>query len=328
MPDVDMDIPPVPFEGDYFGLYDPTSLGNVDSRAAQVVPTISGGVPDAVEEDLDSRRCNDDTRLDGTHGDDDDSAEVIPRWTSPTPPTDSDSDEEDDEDAYDVVAWHDGSPRPRLHPTNASMSHDDGKSLVSSDPVQVPDSNPAASAATEMQADAPSHKTFVVPYPGGKAGAPTSTETDRSSTYDYYGADAEVPRDTSPYWPFASKLDWEIAQWAKKRGPGSTSVTELLQIETVVERLGLSYATSRELNNIIDKRMSASRPPFERHEIDVAGEIFEVYYRDIIACARALFGDPEFAPHLLVVPERHYTDEDHTVRMPMQFCMLGGKTWF
>ena len=33
--------------------------------------------------------------------------------------------------------------------------------------------------------------------------------------------------------PFNSQLEWEIAQWAKLRGPGATAFTELLEIEGV-----------------------------------------------------------------------------------------------
>jgi hypothetical protein len=32
---------------------------------------------------------------------------------------------------------------------------------------------------------------------------------------------------------FASKLDWEIARWAKLRGPGSNAMSELLKVEGV-----------------------------------------------------------------------------------------------
>jgi hypothetical protein len=37
----------------------------------------------------------------------------------------------------------------------------------------------------------------------------------------------------NPYAPFSSRLDWEIGRWAKMRGPGSNSLTELLRIEGV-----------------------------------------------------------------------------------------------
>lgn len=56
-------------------------------------------------------------------------------------------------------------------------------------------------------------------------------------------------------------------------------------------------------------------PRFERHEFLVGGEVCEVFYRDVIACIRALFGDPDFMPYLVFRPEKHYTDEDKTERM-------------
>lgn len=92
------------------------------------------------------------------------------------------------------------------------------------------------------------------------------------------------------------------------------------------ERLGLSYKDARSLNKIIDLRITPSRPPFERHEIVVAGEVFEVYYRDIIACARALFGNPEFSAELLLAPERHYTSANQQDRV--YFDMNTGQWWW
>ncbi|KAI9429386.1 hypothetical protein H4582DRAFT_2089338 [Lactarius indigo] len=48
---------------------------------------------------------------------------------------------------------------------------------------------------------------------------------------------------------------------ATMHGPSSSAVTELLAIPEVVERLGLSYSTSNELNSIIDKLPGP--PPFK-----------------------------------------------------------------
>ncbi|KAJ7832325.1 hypothetical protein B0H14DRAFT_3871967 [Mycena olivaceomarginata] len=57
------------------------------------------------------------------------------------------------------------------------------------------------------------------------------------------------------------------------------------------------------------------RPKFTRSEVVVGGEAFELYSRNIIECVRALFGDTDFAPYLFVVPERHYADQDKTIRL-------------
>lgn len=58
----------------------------------------------------------------------------------------------------------------------------------------------------------------------------------------------------------------------------------------------------------------------------MAGEAFDVYCRDIIDCVKALYGDPEFAPYLVFVPERHYTDQDETQRL--YHDLHTGKWWW
>jgi Plavaka transposase len=91
------------------------------------------------------------------------------------------------------------------------------------------------------------------------------------------------------------------------------------------EKLGLSYKNTNELNKIVDN-LPSSRPKFRRNEIVVGDETLEVYHRDILECVRALYGDPEFSPHLVFKPERHYADEDKTVRMYGD--MHTGKWWW
>ncbi|PIL34532.1 hypothetical protein GSI_03310 [Ganoderma sinense ZZ0214-1] len=195
---------------------------------------------------------------------------------------------------------------------------------ISDDPAHSPDS-PDVRADIEAETTT---KTYVVPY--GKsalAGAPIPGATAEQAGHVRYGQELQSEDPRRPiYWPFTSKLDWEVARWGKKRGPGSTALTELLEIDGVAEKLGLSFTNSRGLNKIIDKRMSSGRPPFERHEIVVAGEAFEVYYRDVLSCIRALFGDPEFTADLLLAPERHFTDEEQEVRV--YFEMNTGQWWW
>ena len=35
-----------------------------------------------------------------------------------------------------------------------------------------------------------------------------------------------------------------------------------------------------------------------------------MYFRNVLECIAALYGDPEFARHLVYAPERHYSDPD------------------
>ena len=42
-----------------------------------------------------------------------------------------------------------------------------------------------------------------------------------------------IDQDSNPYMPFASELDWRIAQWAVKDGPGQNAFDRLLKIPGV-----------------------------------------------------------------------------------------------
>ncbi|KAI0819424.1 hypothetical protein BC628DRAFT_1332819 [Trametes gibbosa] len=169
-------------------------------------------------------------------------------------------------------------------------------------------------------------KTVVIPFPSNLAGAPVldgPSATDH--TYATYCTQVEGSSTRGPYSPFVSEMDWDVAKWAKTCDVGSTAFSDLLGVPGLAERLALSYKNSRELNIIIDK-LPTARPTFRRKEIMVAGESFEVYFRDILECIRSLLGDPEFAPLLLLVPEQHYTDESKSARV--YFNMNTGKWWW
>ncbi|KAJ3502648.1 hypothetical protein NLJ89_g8789 [Agrocybe chaxingu] len=150
-------------------------------------------------------------------------------------------------------------------------------------------------------------------YPSLKPGA-TIQEPDKHRTADASYQAAIAGSDANPYAPFASRIDWEIARWAKLRGPGSTAFSELLSIKGVREALNLSYKTSDELNQIIDTQLPG-RPKFTRREVVVQGEVMEFYSRDILECVRGLWGDSDFVDDLIFEPERHYADEDETIRV-------------
>lgn len=90
------------------------------------------------------------------------------------------------------------------------------------------------------------------------------------------------------------------------------------------ETLGLSYKNSSELNKLIDTLPGT--PKFKREEIVIAGQAFDVYHRDILECIKAIYSDPEFSGCLAFKPERHYVDEDMTIRMYSE--MNTGKWWW
>ena len=57
-------------------------------------------------------------------------------------------------------------------------------------------------------------------------------------------------------------------------------------------------------------------------------EVFEVYHRDIIQCLRALYGDPEFASHLIFKPEKHFSVDEDGEESSHYHDMHTGKWWW
>jgi hypothetical protein len=93
----------------------------------------------------------------------------------------------------------------------------------------------------------------------------------------------------------------------------------------VADKLGLSFSSTKELNHIIDNKLPGC-PRFECHELTIGGETLELHFRDIIACIRSLFGDPELAHDLIISPEHHYSNHEWTERIYSE--MHTGDWWW
>jgi hypothetical protein len=146
----------------------------------------------------------------------------------------------------------------------------------------------------------------------------------------------------SPWAPFRSDLDWNIARWLKTHRVTSTAVTQLLampgvsifnqlitmyptEVRKVIDGLGLSFHTVKDLNEKIDSNLPG-RPHFQCKKLTVDGESLEFYSRDAIASIRSLYGDPQFAQQLAFAPERHYTSHERTTRIYNE--MYTGDWWW
>ncbi|KAJ7846002.1 hypothetical protein B0H13DRAFT_2238970 [Mycena leptocephala] len=213
------------------------------------------------------------------------------------------------EDGYEV-------PRASHSATNEDTAMQD---------VRRPEPNAAPNREVRKAAeDRFHHKPIVEKYPGRSAGKQIPSDNPKS-TEESYRSSLGDSTNTNPYAPFKSKMDWDIAKWAKLRGSGSTAFTDLLNVDGVCDSLNLSYGTSAQLNKIIDEKLPG-RPKFTRSEVVVNDEVFHLYSRDIMECVRALWGDTGFAPYLFVAPEKHYIDKDKKIRM--YHNMHTGKWWW
>jgi hypothetical protein len=76
----------------------------------------------------------------------------------------------------------------------------------------------------------------------GKAGEPVERNQDHLG-YVRYSRDLQSEDVPSEWAPFSSRMEWEVARWAKLRGPSSTALSELLHINGV-RWLSLSSSTT------------------------------------------------------------------------------------
>ena len=91
--------------------------------------------------------------------------------------------------------------------------------------------NPGSSREARMAAeDAFRQHPVVEKYPDNHAGAPISNKKSVSKNESYAKA---INNKHNSWAPFSSQIDWEVARWAKLRGPGSTALSDLLKIDGV-----------------------------------------------------------------------------------------------
>ncbi|THH20297.1 hypothetical protein EUX98_g8611 [Antrodiella citrinella] len=215
-----------------------------------------------------------------------------------------DEDDEDDEDE-DPIEYEDPqpweAPAPALPQPQAPVTPED----VAEQGPQIPPPPGRTNIEEALRQDI-----HVKVHPSPLAGKPVQQNATTFATY--HGVS---PTDDNPYAPFPNQREWLIARWAKLRGPGSTALDELLKIDGVVNDLHLSFKNSRELNQIIDKKLPTGRPHFRCKEVVIGGEAFDLYYRNVLDCVKALYGDPSFAADMVYKPEEHFADAEHEVRM-------------
>ncbi|KAK7464428.1 hypothetical protein VKT23_006595 [Stygiomarasmius scandens] len=218
--------------------------------------------------------------------------------------TESDFESEDGDAAAAAECEDDWEAEIEREEIDWSNFHDGSDTSGHDTDMQIPVELPPAHPAPCIEPDT-LRKPYVQHYPDPRAGAPLTTQTASTNAHEAY--EQKLGQNHNVWAPFTSEIDWKVAKWAKMRGPGSTALTELLSIDGVSDRLGLSFKNAAELNRILDDNLP-SRPQFQKQEVIVKGEVFEMYFRDILQCVRALYHDAEFAPYLKFAPERHFGD--------------------
>ena len=136
-------------------------------------------------------------------------------------------DDSADVDATDADVWEaldlDSEPNAVAHP---DQIHPSG--VPSSDPTLFESFQlsppPPTPPTPNNHSDIPQTNLTIDRFPHGSPGAPIPGTLQGNSEYQ-----SRSVQGASPWAPFHSKCDWDIALWAKTRGPSSTALTELLQ---------------------------------------------------------------------------------------------------
>ncbi|KAH9916704.1 uncharacterized protein B0H18DRAFT_884628 [Fomitopsis serialis] len=152
----------------------------------------------------------------------------------------------------------------------------------------------------------------------------SATEGSADSEEDRMDVDSEEgeggcaqERDPNGRWkPFASELDWRVANWIIREDVGQGSLNRFLSIPGVVEKLGLTFKDVRELFIKVDAL--PDRAAWKTTSLTFPDRIDEehlVRYRDILEAIKALLGNPAHAKDIVYRPRRVFADRSRTKRI-------------
>lgn len=227
------EAPNVPLspEGDILMGDDTDILGDNDEPAADPKPIEDYFGTDYTEEELglgtQNRGNNEDDTPEWVNANGSDG-----QWSEPSP---SDSESDDDElspDEDEEPGWE--APVAPLdigleHDTPAEQDRADDKKHAEDEDEEHLDEDEVHVLRSQAR-----RKVHIQHFPSDVAGQPVHTPGGVPTGYAEY--QSRVPHVGDPgniFAPFQSELDWKVARWAKLRGPGSTAVSELLEISGV-----------------------------------------------------------------------------------------------
>jgi hypothetical protein len=144
-----------------------------------------------------------------------------PQPASPTFSTTNDIESSDDDEDY----FPNDEMTPGWEPPAAQVSGTESDLSSDTDTDPPPPSTPPEDLRQRTWV-----RPKIVEFPNSRAGEPIGSA---SPSNDTYATSLENLSPSNPYSPFSSKIDWEVAQWAKLHGPSSTSFAELLKIDGV-----------------------------------------------------------------------------------------------
>lgn len=193
--DSEEDETPIPFQGDYFGSAESYGHADFPMDDANDIDETTAVTGDGSEDDGETMDDNDD---------------------------EDDGDNSGEEENYEG-GWEPMVPQQGSSPMTGAGDH------AEVDDMEDEDVGATGHAEREQAESRIGGSPVVIDYPNPRAGERLRQEDSSYTGYEKSVQDSE----NNIYAPFSSKREWEIARWAKLRGPGSTAFTDLLKIDGV-----------------------------------------------------------------------------------------------
>ena len=161
------------------------------------------------------------------------------------------------------------------------------------------------------------------------------TEEGGMSFMDRYDQDVHASkREAFPYFPFATRKEWELAYFLSNSEWSSKKIDQFLKLEIVsmfigiisqqitytacqIEDLQLSFGTAKDLKSRIEHLPRG--PEWKCEEIETQYEVdhpMKLYYRNPLECMEAFIQDPLLYDHISWSPYRLYYANDDTSEDP------------
>ncbi|KAJ8507713.1 hypothetical protein ONZ45_g9944 [Pleurotus djamor] len=116
--------------------------------------------------------------------------------------------------------------------------------------------------------------------------------------------------DSTKYSPFASEMEWKLAEWFIEEDIGHGSFKRLLKIPDLQNKLGLQYSTTRDLHKLVDS-LPCRAGSWETAELtfEDSSDVHFIWYRDPLEALRSLWQDPTLAEDFTYQPCKVYNDK-------------------
>ncbi|KAN0093092.1 hypothetical protein V8E55_003876 [Tylopilus felleus] len=150
------------------------------------------------------------------------------------------------------------------------------------------------------------------------------TQNKASSMADRF---AELRNSDNLYYPFADRLEWEMAEFLLTSSLSMTAIDRFLSL-LLIKRLWLSLNMALRLHGLA--KILPKTPPWKCQHVDTSPHetktIVRLFYRDTVDCLQTLLHNPWFTNSLDLCPYRVFTTAQRLIQLYGEW-MSGDTAW-